>query len=102
MRVFLLSFGGPWGVFARLSFIPVYRKWREETILAPITWFFLYSMESIYSRVERQNGVICPTPQICGALHIWGVGQITPFSCPNGDSPCSIVPSMIGFARLCR
>jgi hypothetical protein len=34
---------------------PVYRKWREETILAPITWFFLYSMESIYSRVERQN-----------------------------------------------
>jgi len=32
-----------------------YRKWREAAILAPITWFFLYSMEPIYSRVDRKN-----------------------------------------------
>src|SRR4029453_11436894 len=33
----------------------VYRKFRKDTILAPITWFFLASMEPVYSPVERQN-----------------------------------------------
>ena len=44
----------------------VYRKFRKDTILAPITWFFLASMEPVYSPVERAKPGVIPGRRIIG------------------------------------
>jgi hypothetical protein len=47
----------------------VYRKEGEDTIPAPITWFFLSYMEPIYSHVKRNTGELIPGRGIIGTTH---------------------------------